>query len=188
VRSEEPSCVSRQSSGVRCAPLTLHASRLTKKKPLGMHHPLRLTLAILVLLCSCTRQSPPTNLERRAQLWIATLNSHNVEVLGELFGTNGCYEVPMNLYRPLTGGPLRTYWSGLWRDFPDLVFVAKAVVVQGDRVALEWEAKGTHISSGQLLLLSGASVIEFRWDQVARVRDYYDATPFLRFLSPTKPQ
>jgi hypothetical protein len=153
-----------------------------------MHHPSRLTLAILVLLCSCTRQSPPTHPEHRAQLWITTLNSHNVEALGELFGTSGRYEVPMNLDRPLTGGLLRTYWSGFWRDFPDLVFVAKAVVVQGDRVALEWEAKGTHISSGQLLLLRGASVIDFRGDRVVRVRDYYDPTPFLRFLSRKKPE
>jgi ketosteroid isomerase-like protein len=167
MKSEEPSGVKRKASGVV---------------------PSRLTLAILVLLCCCTRPSPPTHLEQRAQLWISTLNSHNVEALAELFGTNGRYEAPMNFSRPLTGNPLRTYWSGLWRDFPNLVFVAKAVMVQGDRAALEWEAKGTHVSGGQPLSLSGVSVIEFRGDQVARVRDYYDATAFLPFLSPKKPQ
>jgi predicted ester cyclase len=75
------------------------------------------------------------------------------------------------------------------RAFPDLRFVEKDVVVQGDRAVLVWEARGTHAGklmnippTGRRIAVCGASVLTVEGGRISRGLYVWDVAGLLRSI------
>jgi steroid delta-isomerase-like uncharacterized protein len=80
-------------------------------------------------------------------------------------------------------------YQRFWQGFPDLWVTVRQSVVQGDRVALHWSARGTH--SGSMLHIpatnrevevQGMLFLEFRDGLIVRGSSVWDMAGLLRAL------
>ena len=60
-----------------------------------------------------------------------------------------------------------------WKMWPGASFEAVSILVDGDRVAVEWRSSAKH-QSGRAVTLEGVDVLEWRGDKIASARVYYD--------------
>jgi steroid delta-isomerase-like uncharacterized protein len=81
----------------------------------------------------------------------------------------------------------------LQRAFPDLEYRVDDVIVAGDRIALRWQASGTHrdeylgvAATGRAVSYSGVTIYELRGDRVARIWVAADLLSLLRRLSEAR--
>jgi predicted ester cyclase len=75
------------------------------------------------------------------------------------------------------------------RAFPDLRFVEKAVVVQGERAVLVWEARGTHTGklmnippTGRRIAVCGISLLTIEGGRISRGLYVWDVAGLLRSI------
>lgn len=75
------------------------------------------------------------------------------------------------------------------QGFPDLSFTAESTLVQGDRVALVWLARGTHQgklmkipATGRAIAVRGVSILTFRERRVWRAQHIWDLAGLLRAI------
>jgi steroid delta-isomerase-like uncharacterized protein len=91
---------------------------------------------------------------------------------------------------------LATYWRGWHSAFSDARTEITAIVVDGNRAAIEFIGRGTHdgtfvtpmgdlAPTGNTVEVSFAAVWEFADDKITASRTYYDATTFARQLGIT---
>ena len=73
--------------------------------------------------------------------------------------------------------------------FPDLHFTEETTIVQGDRVALVWTARGTHQGklmnippTGHPIEIRGASVFTLEGGKIKRATVIWDVAGFLRAI------
>jgi ketosteroid isomerase-like protein len=136
---------------------------------------------IAVGLAGCPAPRSPSEAQRRAEAWIAALNSHNVDVVVQLFDPGGTYEDPTTA--SISGGALRDFWSRVYRTWPQLTFTAATAVAEDNRVALEWQSRGVHVT-GRTLTTDGTTVIEWAGNRVRHARVYYDSRVYQRLFGP----
>lgn len=81
----------------------------------------------------------------------------------------------------------------LERAFPDIQYRIDDVIVAGDRMALRWEARGTHrgdylgvAATGRAVSYTGVTIYELRGDRIARVWVAADLFSLLRRLHETR--
>jgi steroid delta-isomerase-like uncharacterized protein len=81
----------------------------------------------------------------------------------------------------------------LQRAFPDLEYRVDDVIVAGDRIALRWQARGTHrdeylgvAATGRAVSYSGVTIYELRGERVARIWVAADLLSLLRRLSEAR--
>ncbi|MGD0949677.1 MAG: nuclear transport factor 2 family protein [Candidatus Binatia bacterium] len=134
----------------------------------------RLTLAILVLLCACTRQSPPTHPERWARAWISAMNSRSVEQVVGLFGKGGTYEAP-GTNGPISDGQLAWFLNAIWQVSTSLIFVPERVTAEGDRIRVEWHVRNER-KDGQVVTFKGVTEIEVEGSHIRRARTFFPIT------------
>jgi steroid delta-isomerase-like uncharacterized protein len=77
-------------------------------------------------------------------------------------------------------------WRAMAEAFPDLSVEIVTIIGQGELVANEWSAGGTHLGplprpdggeyrpTGRAFTRRGVGVVEFRDGRVVRYRDYFD--------------
>ena len=77
----------------------------------------------------------------------------------------------------------------LQRAFPDIQYRIDDVIVAGDRIALRWEARGTHRdeylgvpATGRPMSYTGVTIYELRDDRICRVWVAADLLSLLRRL------
>ena len=77
--------------------------------------------------------------------------------------------------------------AGYWQAFPDLRIGADDTVVQGDRVAVAWRARGTHRgtfmsipATGRRVTLRGVSLLILDAGKLRRATHVWDVAGFLR--------
>jgi steroid delta-isomerase-like uncharacterized protein len=81
----------------------------------------------------------------------------------------------------------------LQRAFPDIQYRVDDVIVAGDRIALRWEARGTHrdeylgvAATGRAVSYGGVTIYELRGDRIARIWVAADLLSLLRRLSEAR--
>lgn len=120
--------------------------------------------------------------------WITDAwNSHDIErVLGFYFADYVGSDVGQA--GPVMGHKdLRTVLESFWRAFPDLRFDVTHTLAQGCRVAIIWQAQGTHRGTfmkipptGREVVVSGVSIIEVQEGLVVRGQYIWDLAGMLR--------
>jgi steroid delta-isomerase-like uncharacterized protein len=81
----------------------------------------------------------------------------------------------------------------LQRAFPDIQYRIDDVIIAGDRIALRWEARGTHRgdylgvpATGRPVTYTGVTIYELRDGRVARIWVAADLFSLLRRLRETR--
>lgn len=82
---------------------------------------------------------------------------------------------------------MREMMARYWNAFPDLHFTTQEVVVQGNRVALVWTARGTHRGrlmnippTGRRIQVQGASLLTVESGRIKRAFYIWDVAGLLR--------
>jgi len=82
----------------------------------------------------------------------------------------------------------------LQRAFPDIQYRIDDVIVAGNRIALRWEARGTHRdeylgvpATGRTVSYSGVTIYELRDDRISRIWVTADLLSLLRRLHEARP-
>ena len=92
---------------------------------------------------------------------------------------------------------VRAYWAELFGASPDLRFDVDAMVAEGDRVAVQWSARGTFAGPGSYqgieptyarLDLEGLDLFTLRDGQIVREDAYTDGATFARQIGLLPPQ
>lgn len=60
-----------------------------------------------------------------------------------------------------------------WADWPGASFEAVSILVDGDKIAVEWRSSATH-KSGTALTLEGVDILEVDGDKITSCRVYFD--------------
>ncbi|MBI3977689.1 MAG: ester cyclase [Chloroflexi bacterium] len=116
-------------------------------------------------------------------------NSHDVERLGALY-TPDFEGVDVAQAAPLHGlEGIRLTFARYLRAFPDLHFTIDEAVVQGDRLALAWTARGTHRgpllnipATGRGVTVRGVSLLTVEGRRARRSIHIWDVAGLLRAL------
>jgi len=81
---------------------------------------------------------------------------------------------------------IRHIYATWFEAFPDLTFTHDDLIVEGDRAALFFTAKGTHVkpfasipATGRHMSIHGVLVMTFRDDKIVHEKRYYDSTSLL---------
>ncbi|MEZ4494253.1 MAG: ester cyclase [Dehalococcoidia bacterium] len=114
------------------------------------------------------------------ELW----SSGNLDAADELYA-------PRYTYQGVERTPA-DFKAGIaaWRSaFPDLVVTLISVLAEGDRIAWEWQVRGTnkapfmgHKPTGRMFELTGVHVARFECGKIAEEREYFDEAQLLRQL------
>ncbi len=100
---------------------------------------------------------------------------------------------------PLGGGVIRgrssveSIYQSLFRAFPDMVYSVQEVVVEGNKAALLWTIRGTHVgefcglsSTGKVFQIHGVSLYTLEENEIVHERRIYDFTGLLLQLGVLK--
>src|SRR5215213_3439710 len=91
---------------------------------------------------------------------------------------------------------VRAYWAELFGASPDLRFDVDAMIAEGDRVAVQWSARGTFAGPGSYqgieptyarLDLEGLDLFEVRDGRIVREHAYTDGATFARQIGLLPP-
>jgi steroid delta-isomerase-like uncharacterized protein len=130
--------------------------------------------------------------EQIAQLVTALVdawNTHDIERVAEFYAQD--YEgVDVGQAMPQHGpGGIRQMLAWYWGAFPDLHFTADETIVQGQRVALVWTARGSHQGrlmnippTGRRVEVRGVSLLTMNSNKVTRARYIWDVAGLLRSI------
>ena len=126
------------------------------------------------------------------QAYLAAWNAHDSAKAAGFFADNVVY-YDASVGKPIEGRDAAK--TGVIDNFltavPDAVWTMKGEpVVQGDRVAFEWEFSGTNTgpwgdgtaATGKHFSFTGASVFSVKDGKIATQSDYYDALGFYKQL------
>jgi steroid delta-isomerase-like uncharacterized protein len=110
---------------------------------------------------------------------------HDSEALTLRHAEDGTLISP--IFRTVHGrADILSSYQSLFSTFPDWRYVVRQLLVDGDRVALEFNVHATHIGtfmgfapSGRQFDIEGAIVFEMKDGLIARERRYYDFTGLL---------
>ena len=113
------------------------------------------------------------------RVWLEGLNRGDVTAADVVFAPD-CVIHMTGVAEPIRGvGPWKEMVAGLLRAFPDIHFTLEDQLVQGDRVAFRWRARGTHMgplgaapATGKSVAFDGLIVdravdgrVQERWEQ-----------------------
>ena len=85
-------------------------------------------------------------------------NSHDLEQVAARYCTD-CYVLDVSIAQPLIGREaVRRMFEAYYQAFPDLKLTPGDIIVEGDRVALFWTARGTHQGSILHIPASGRTI------------------------------
>lgn len=113
-------------------------------------------------------------LRKLAEQWNEAWNGGDAQRLAAFFADDATLSEPSLPEGPVPGktGIVESAES-TWKMWPGVSFEAVSILVDGDRVAVEWRSSATH-HSGKAVNLEGVDILEFRGDQIASARVYYD--------------
>jgi steroid delta-isomerase-like uncharacterized protein len=128
-----------------------------------------------------------TDIEELAKIYIAAVNSHDVEKMVSFF-TDDCVYEDMAVGVVNRGKQeLKAFVTGWYILSNDLNFEVTSFFSAGDWAATEWIMSGTHTgdlpgipATNKRFSLRGASVIEIRADKIRRNSDYWNFASFLQ--------
>ncbi len=136
--------------------------------------------------------SVQTNKETVRRFVEEELNQHQLQVIQELTTPDHISHDPTG--KATQGVPHNL--SSLLSAFPDLHFTITQMLGEGDLVAIQWTASGTHQkpiahmfsefalpATGKTVTLTGFSLFRFSGDKIAEVWNHWDTHHLLRQLS-----
>ena len=89
---------------------------------------------------------------------VATWNTRSPERVAALY-TEDCYGMDVAIAIPQIGRQgIQRMFEAYWHAFPDLEISQDDTVVDGDRVALFWTARGTHLGTIMAIPATGRSI------------------------------
>ena len=138
-------------------------------------------VVLMVFVGACDRGAPNDRGSQLANRWLAALNTHQVSAVVAMMDPDATFEDPTS-NGPLAVGLLDSFWSNVWRLYPDLSFTALRVVGQDDRIVIEWQATGRHMGR-EPIAFRGVHSLELRGDRILHARAYFDASVYLPFLA-----
>lgn len=131
------------------------------------------------------------------------LNTHNAGMVAEIYAQDfsGIDFTDRSRLEGTAGIVSRL--ERLWSAFPDLCFEAAEPIVQDDRIAVHWVARGTHKGTilnipptGRPVAMNGVSLMRvkrdkitqciFVWDMAGLIRDL-GLLPALAYRTPAEP-
>jgi len=136
-----------------------------------------IALAVLVVFMIGTGRRKRVEEDIRAktlrvveELW----NKGNLDIVDEIYAPEFVRHMP-----PPTGDvegreAFKQYVAETHRDFPNFQVTIDDIIVEGDRRAIAYTARGTHTSGAQLTLM-GCSVARYVDGKMVEEREYWDA-------------
>jgi steroid delta-isomerase-like uncharacterized protein len=118
---------------------------------------------------------------------VAALNAHDVRKIEAMLSRD--YEgLDVNQAQPQRGRrDALTLFERYLEAFPDLLLVEHELIVEGDRVALLWRARGTHRGSimhipptGKEVEVRGSTMLYLAGNQIRRAVSVWDVAAMLR--------
>ena len=113
-------------------------------------------------------------LRQIANAWNDAWNGGDAAVLSAFFADGATYYDP-----GLPGGPvpasegIAKQAQQTWHDWPGATFEAVSILVDGNKVAIEWRSSAKH-RLGTDINLEGVDLLEFDGDKITNCRVYYD--------------
>lgn len=133
------------------------------------------------------------SIEELVRASFAAFNDNDIET-GRSMVTEGAAQLDVPSGEVLRGPEgLATYWHGWHSAFSDARTEITAILVDGNRAAIEFIGRGTHDGAfvtpmgnlsptGRTVEVPFSSVWEFENDKITATRTYYDAATFARQL------
>jgi steroid delta-isomerase-like uncharacterized protein len=118
---------------------------------------------------------------------VAAWNSHNIDRAAEFYAPDyvGSDWGQSSPQRGRAG--IRAFLTQYLSAFPDMSFLADETIIDGNRVALAWTARGTHRgailnipATGRAISIRGVSLLTIENNQVKRATYVWDVTGLLR--------
>lgn len=114
-------------------------------------------------------------------------NSHDPERVGAWY-TEDCYGLDVAVARPQIGREgVQAMFAAYYHAFPDLEITPDEMIIEGDRVALFWTARGTHLgailnipASGRRVVARGVNRLVLQDDKVCETLTIWDVAGMLR--------
>ena len=135
-----------------------------------------------------TRDEIERLLERRLTAW----QDRDPSTLAADHAIDGVVESPTH-GRLRTPDAIREVYATWFEAFPDIQFSHDDILIDGDRAAVSFRAKGTHIkpfgavpATGRPMEIRGVLVYTFREGRIVHERRYYDSTSLLVQLGVIK--
>lgn len=121
---------------------------------------------------------------------LAAWNSHDPHRVAAWY-TEDCSVEDVAIAQPLTGREaVRRMFEAYYRAFPDLKLTASDIILDGDRVAVFWIARGTHHGSilhippsGRSISAQGVNRLVLQNGKVRESLTIWDVASMLRALS-----
>lgn len=116
-------------------------------------------------------------------------NSHDPERVGAWY-TEDCHGLDVAVARPQIGrAGVEQMFAAYYHAFPDLEITLDEMIIEGDRVALFWTARGTHQgailnipASGRRVTAKGVNRLVWRDGKVCETLTIWDVAGMLRGL------
>ncbi len=116
-------------------------------------------------------------------------NSHDPERVGAWYAED-CYGLDVAVARPQIGREgVQQMFAAYYHAFPDLDIAPDEIIVDGDRVALFWTARGTHQgsilnipASGHRVTARGVNRLVWQDGKVCETLTIWDVAGMLRGL------
>ena len=138
---------------------------------------------LAVLVSACPQTDAGRDLGRQ---WIEAMNSHDANRVITLLAPTATYSDPATP-APLAIPDFRVRLQRDWAAWKDRVYLARRIVPNNGTVVVEWQMLQTH-ANGEPVPLDGVTVLDTHDGRITAVRDYYNASIYLRFLLPPHPQ
>lgn len=124
-----------------------------------------------------------------AQL-VAAWNTRSPERVAAWYSED-CYGLDVAIARPQIGRQgIQRMFEAYWRAFPDLELSLDEAIVEGDRMALFWTARGTHLgtimhipATGRSVTVKGVNRLVLRDGKVRETLTIWDVAGMLREIS-----
>lgn len=118
---------------------------------------------------------------------VTAWNSHDLERVASHYAPD-CYVLDVAIAQPLVGREaVRMMFAAYFQAFPDLHLTPDDIIVDGDRVALFWIARGTHQgsimqipTSGRAIQTQGVNRLVLRDGLVCETTTIWDVAGMLR--------
>ena len=114
--------------------------------------------------------------------FLDALNAHDPSQVTALMTADATFREPGR--PPLDPTALREHLARQWEAWADQLYSPRAILTLPEATVIEWEVHQTHRNRDPVTL-TGVFVLDVHQDRITAVRNYYDATPLLRFLKHT---
>lgn len=116
-------------------------------------------------------------------------NQGNLDAAGEIFASNFVFHDPANGEEWHGPENVKRYAAMLRVAFPDLHQTIKEQIVEGDKVAYRWTARGTHqgelmgiAPTGRRVTLTGIAIARLVDGKIEEIWENYDALGMMQQL------